>query len=156
VSNGGAFLRLFCRVTPTEGQGNSFADLSFVYFKAFLETRAPIRVLSTNMADLGASGSRWSEYSHVFVEPVPKLYINVVIGDNGELVRLYTVGTKNIAITASWAGAPKHDEIISLQLYDSVICPSEEESKVYRDLGIPAMYLEPVPEVLASLIRGFL
>ena len=135
---------------------NSFEDLSFAFFLALKGTGTPTRVLATNMADLGPPGSRWDRYGEDFTRSVPKQYINIICGDNGELVRLFTVGVPNIAITASWNGAPTDDEVTSLQLYDAVLCPSRDEAQVYQTLGVLAVHVEPHPAVLASLIRGFI
>lgn len=146
----GPFIRYFCHVAD-EGR---FGDLSLTYFEALKKTGTPMRVLATNMARV--EGTRWAEFFEDFSREVPKHYINMVCGDNGELVRLFTVGTKNVAITASYSGVPTDEEIVSLRLYDAVLCPTEQEAAIYKVLGIMAMHVEPDVKTLAALIRGFL
>jgi len=144
------FLRYFCRVNDP----GPFGTLSLAYYEALRATTIPIRVLATNLASLNVSESRWAPED--LVRPVPKEYLNVVCGDNGELLRLHTIGTPNVAITASWNGIPTELELASLRLYDAVICPTPEETAIYLELGVDlAVHVEAEASILAHLLRGF-
>jgi hypothetical protein len=151
------FLRYFCHVAPFFVEDTTYGNLSFEYFRALKKTGTPMRVLPINMTDLGAPGSQWEPFVDEFSRAVPKQYLNIICGDNGELVRLYTVGTKNLAITATLKGAPDDDQIAALKQYDAVICPSEEDVQLFQDLGIDkTVHAAPEPTLLASLIRGLI
>jgi hypothetical protein len=145
------FLRFFCHVVQED---TPFGDLSFAYFTELRKTGIPIRVLACNPGAF-LTGGRWDEFNEEFLRSVPKRFINVVCGDNGELVRLFTVDTTNIAITASYNGEPTSNEITALQRFDVVICPSPDEAHAYQELGIPAQCLRPDPAALADLLRSF-
>lgn len=103
------FLRYFCHVADSGALG----DLSFEYFVAFKRAGASIRVLAINLAY--PTGERWHDYNDDFIRAVPDGYVNVVCGTPEELTRMFTVGTKNVAIVAD----PPGDD--SLKLYDVVL-----------------------------------
>ena len=145
------FLRYFCHV----GQNTPFGDLSFSYFAALRKTGIPIRVLACNPNAM-ISGGRWNEFNEEFLRSIPEQFINVVCGDNGELLRLYTVNVPNIAITATYNGEPSDNEITVLQRYDAVLCPNVDETVAYQMLGVKATYMDADPAHLADLLRGFL
>lgn len=107
------FVRLFCRVTPVEGDGNNLGDLSFRCFEAIEKSGIPSRVIATNMADLNAPKSRWAPYPQAFVEVVPDDFVNVVIGDSDELKRFYTAEKPNAAIVMSGKEVmPEHYDLV--------------------------------------------
>lgn len=176
MSNG-AFLRYFCHVTSHANEG-LYGDLGYVYFLALMDASFEIRVISINMAGLNArryacsvcegdgceackdqgyivQQSRWEPFSNEFTRSVPKSYVNIICGDNGELARLYTLGVKNVAITSAKDGAPSAKEVIVLKEYDAVICPHESDAEVLRLLGIDsAMHVSPAS--IARFLKGFL
>ena len=149
------FLRYFCHILPEapEGAPPGFGDLSFAYFEALRGTGAPIRVLACN-AQAHLQTGRWSSFDHEFIRSIPSSYINIICGDNGELVRLFTVGTANIAITASYNGEPTADEVATLKNFDAVICPTTAEVEIYRRLGVGANLVEASAAAMAPLLRG--
>jgi hypothetical protein len=180
-----AFIRYFCAVTSHKGD-IVFGDMGFAYFQAMHDAGFTIRVIATNMAALWARNekcetcdgegyqngkdcapceglgyipnpSRWEPFNEEFVRPVPKQYVNVICGTNGELVRLYTVGVKNIAITASFGKEPSDDELETLKLYDDVILPSQKETERYRSLGVEeAIHVSPDATTLSILLKDFI
>lgn len=177
-----AFIRYFCPVTSHEGDV-VFGDMSFAYFQAMHDAGFPIRVVATNMATLGSRSEgcescegegcrdgkdcahckglgytvkscRWEKFNEEFIRPIPKRYINVICGSNSELVRLFTVGVKNIAITGSFGKEPSDEELETLKLYNDVILPSQKETERYRSLGIEeAIHVAPDTATLSTLLK---
>lgn len=121
-----AFVRYFCRITPNADAD----DPNFVYFKAFKDTGAEVRVIAINMADFTGGGSLWAPFSEDFTRTVPNRYINVICGSNADLARLFTVGTKNVAIPT--------EENFALKEFDAVL------------------HTPPNRRKLAALLRKFL
>lgn len=179
MSNG-VFLRYFCHVTSHTGEGRN-GDIGFEYFQSMKEAGYDIRVVAINMASLHpkrlvcevcgpkpvkkcefckgkgfiSHPSRWSPFNEEFIRAIPKQYVNVVCGDSSELTRLFTVGTKNVAIFSTKEGAPTNKEIMSLKEYDSVVCPREKDVKVLRLLGVERV-VHVTPSKLTDVLRGTL
>lgn len=173
-------IRYFCHVTLRDGL-DPIADLGFSFYEELKESSVPIRVVATNMADLAmyyrvpcsrcVSGealrlqcdrcegtgsvrhkSRWGEFSEDFTREVGKSYVNIVCGDNGELTRLYTLGTTNIAILQKDAKAP----IPTLQQYDAVVVSDEDEARILQEEGVAAVCANPKEDTVNALVRKFL
>lgn len=150
-------IRYFCSVTAVENPGKDcFADIAFDYFVALRDSGFSVRVLPMGKVDLTDSSSRWYEHSYSFATPISKNYINVVCGDNGDLVKYFTVGVKNVAITAILKNPPTENETKALGQYDAVICPTEQDAGSLRHLGVLAMYVRPEADALSRLLRGFI
>jgi hypothetical protein len=142
------FIRYFCHV----GGPSKFAAMGFDYFVALQATGIPIRVIPINPADV--SGSLWDDYTDELTREVPKEYVNIICGDNGDLVRLFTIGVKNVAITATFNQAPTHNEVAALKDYDAILCPSDDEAQILRLLDLLAVHVAPDAITLARLLRG--
>lgn len=165
---------------PSESR---LGDLGYEYFMAMMDASLQVRVIATNMAAMHSRRSvcedcsnlddpnpdcprcngtgtilhpsRWAPFSEEFMRPVPKHYINVVCGSNGELARLFTLGAKNVAIASAREGAPSKNEVAALKEYNSVICPHESDAEVFRLTGVSSA-LHVAPSSIASILKGFL
>jgi 3-deoxy-D-manno-octulosonic-acid transferase len=145
-------IRYLCHVTDSSAGGSTYADLSFVYFEALWKTEIPIRVLPVNGMVSFGEHSRWAKYSGAFIRPMLDEYTNVVVGSCRDLVRLYTIGAKNVAITASWNNELSSADMRMLMFYDKIICSSEEEAGVLKAVGIEAGYAPPTPGALKEIL----
>jgi hypothetical protein len=96
--------------------------------------------------------SRWAKYSGAFIRPMLDEYTNVVVGNCRDLARLYTVGAKNVAITASWGNELSSVNMRMLMLYDKIICSSEEEANVFKTAGVDAHYVSPAQRTLKEIL----
>lgn len=151
-------LRYFCQVTPKKSKGKrTFADMGFSYFEAFQAAGFPIRVIesrrSKRIVDFGDPKSRWHPYANYFTTELPSSYVNVICGSNGELVGLFTIGVKNVAITAPFAGLPTVKEAIALSDYDAVICPTKEDAIELSMANVVVREVWPLDDLVERLIR---
>lgn len=153
-------IRYFCPITHSTGEWTTYGDIAFGYFKAFLDADFQVRVLGCQGGDfdqtginLSDPGSRWQPYSKNFIWPISSRYTNVVCAENGELVRLYTVGVKNVAITAVLPNLPNEKEVEVLGKYDLVICPFKEDVWPLRRLGVDIFHVDPDASELDRFIR---
>lgn len=112
---------------------------------------APVVALSSFGAlDMSSELSPWYELRDLFA---PRLvadnYVNVVCGAGSEIKKLFTVGTKNVAVTGLCYGSrglhdPKEEEIESLKLYQRVLCPTLGDVALYaKKYGITARCISP-------------
>jgi len=113
-----AFVRYFCRVTPA----TDASDPNFIYFKALKDAGAEVRVIAINLADFSGDGSLWAPFHEDFTRTVPDRYINVICGSNVDLARLFTVGTKNIAIPT--------EENFAIKEFDAVLSTPPNRRKL--------------------------
>lgn len=141
------FLRYFCKVTAEP------ADLGFRYFKELYELDISMRVLPTNVADFTGGLEQWAPYTEEFVRPVPNWFINIICGEGDDIVRLFTAGVPNVAITH----ASNEDRVLrALFDYNVVICPTDEDVKQLRSFFIAANAAPPDTDTVAPLIEGLL
>ena len=144
-------IRYFCHVTPQPG--HAWGDLGFDYFSAIKSADLPIRVLAAmGVADVGDESSRWHENAACFATELPTVYANVICADNGELVRLFTVGVRNVAITTA-VRLPTKKEIRVLSDYDAILTPSQDDAAALKQLGLIATHVAPEPNTLRSVFQ---
>ena len=142
------FIRYFCHI----GGPSKFAAMGSDYFVALQATGILVRVIPINPANI--SGSLWDDYVPELTREVPKEYVNVICGGNDDLERLFTIGVKNVAITAALNGALSEKEVMVLNDYDAILCPTEDEAQTLRLLDLLAVRVAPDSITLTRLIRG--
>lgn len=130
-------IRYFCVVSEaTAGIG----ALSFDYFCALKDLGFYIRVVPLYKSDVGDPASRWHRHPENFTQSLPQGdYLNVVCGHGPDLVKCYTVGVKNLAIAMNEKLGQK--ELAALADYESVICPSVDDTAALRKEGVSAHWL---------------
>jgi hypothetical protein len=158
-----ATIRFFCPVFEwTAFQAPPLANYwAFRAWRYLQALRAPIlpglddptsviAISSFGAFDVGSELSPWHELRDCFYpRAVADRYLNVVCGVGNDIHKLYTVGTRNVALTGLLYGSqglhvPKEDEIASLKLYDAVLCPTQADVALYaKKYGVRAQFAPP-------------
>jgi hypothetical protein len=139
-------IRYFAHATD-EGD---LSALGFAYCDALVGAGHTVRVIAVELADLwdehnGKPAARWTKHRTLFAVPVIAPYVNVVCAAEYHWNRLYTVGVRNVLITASRpTPAARH--------YEHVIVPTPEAAKVWGGVRTPDQ-ISVVPVDLGARIR---
>lgn len=145
-------VRYFCEVSA---RSTPWADMGYAYFRAIAQAGHGVRVLPIGAARPGDAVSRWSAHADSFMTPVPKEFLNVVCGDNGALAKYFTVGVKNMAITATIGRSKASDyDVTALALYDAVVCSTIEDAALLGARLIPAICVPPEADAIGRLLKG--
>ena len=145
--------RYLCPVTPKESDPITMADIAFFYMRAFVSLKRPLRLIPSQRAvTLNDPDSRWYQFGQHFVVPIDADFINVVCGDGDDLMRLFTLGVNNVAITAIF-GDPNDVDVVVLKQYNIVLCPFLKDVVYLKELGVNVRHVQP--ENVMELSRVF-
>jgi hypothetical protein len=149
-------VRYFCH-TDEEGAA---ADLSIAYVRAFLTLGLRVRLLSgSGQVELGTDrdgkpAGRWAAYRELFMTPMTSPFVNVVCGDQKAAGRFYTVGVRNILITADGPADAKHVAVV--QQYQGLLVPTTDLGTAWRLAGGHPLVVTLEDLALASRLRQVL
>jgi hypothetical protein len=134
------------------------SDLGLVaaaYCDALVATGAPVRVVSTRVAELqfdkrGRSSSAWDRHRDLLITPMTGDYVNVVCGNPTDWARFHTRGVTNALLFASQNMDMVNDSMgVALDLtgavalYGLAYAPSSEVAGIvervtaYRPIVVP-------------------
>lgn len=100
-------VRYFCCASSSSDLGK----LSLAYADAIASLGLPLRIVSVNPADLAElvhGNSRWKRHALNFLTPIGNSFVNVVCGTPWDWKRHYTIGVRNVLVTAS--GPPREGD----------------------------------------------
>jgi len=139
------FIRYFAR-TDDSDLGRSAA----AYCDALVATGAPVRVVSTRVAELqldkrGRSSSVWDRHRDLLITPMDGSYANVVCGDAADWARFHTANVTNaLLLTSQNAEAASEAELVgAVALFGLAYVPSSELANAveritaYRPIVVP-------------------
>jgi hypothetical protein len=139
------FIRYFAR-TDDSDLGRSAA----AYCDALVATGAPVRVVSTRVAELqldkrGRSSSAWDRHRDLLITPMIGNYANVICGEPADWVRFHTAGVTNaLLLTSQNAESASEAELVdAVALFGLAYVPSSELANAveritaYRPIVVP-------------------
>lgn len=144
------FIRYFARTDDSDLGRDAAA-----YCDALVATGAPVRVVSTRVAELqfdrrGRSSSVWDRHRDLLITPMVGNYANVVCGDPADWARFHTPSVINALLITSHnldpvrdPLAPSVDLVGAIALYGLAYVASSELANVveritaYRPIVVP-------------------
>jgi hypothetical protein len=144
------FIRYFARTDDSD-----LGIAAAAYCDALVATGAPVRVVSTRVAELqfdkrGRSSSVWDRHRDLLITPMVGSYVNVVCGDAADWARFHTSSVENALLLTSQnldsvkdPLGPTMDLVGAIALYGLAYVPSSELANVvervtaYRPIVVP-------------------
>jgi hypothetical protein len=139
------FIRYFARTDDSDLGRDAAA-----YCDALVATGAPVRVVSTRVAELqldrrGRSTSVWDRHRDLLITPMTGIYANVVCGEVADWGRFHTTNVTNgLLLTEQNLESASEAELAdAIALYGLAYVPSSELANVveritaYRPIVVP-------------------
>lgn len=144
------FIRYFARTDDGD-----IGQAAAAYCDALVATGAPVRVVSTRLAELqydkrGRCASAWDRHRDLLITPMAGDYVNVVCGDVADWRRFHTSGVINaLLLTANnlaQIGDPMGSAMTlpaAIELYGLAYAPTSEvaaaveRATAYRPIVVP-------------------
>jgi hypothetical protein len=139
------FIRYFARTDDSD-----LGIAAAAYCDALVATGAPVRVVSTRVAELqldkrGRSSSAWDRHRDLLITPMIGNYANVICGEPADWVRFHTAGVTNaLLLTSQNAESASEAELVdAVALFGLAYVPSSELANAvervtaYRPIVVP-------------------